>query len=126
LKPKTSQPIYEVEIKTDEISKYVEKLTYYFTEKSRIRIVARFRKNAFDVDFSKVENITSEDDEFKKFINKIENDELLRKYLGPFRSNNDKKSATLLDENNNSITLKYTAENIGSKKEIALKYGNIK
>ena len=120
-----SKPVYEVEIKTNEISDYVETLKYYFTEKSRIRVIGKFIKSAFDVDFSKVDTFTSDDDEFKKFIDKIENDEILRKYLGPFRDNGGKK-ALLLDEDEKTITLKYVAEGIGAKKDIALKYGNIK
>ena len=119
-----SRPVYEVGIKTDEISEFIETLKYYFTEKSRIRVIGKFIKNAFDVDFSKVDAFTSDDDEFKKFIEQIEKDELLKRYLGPFRDNGGKK-ALLLDEDEKIITLKYVAEGIGAKKDIALKYGSL-
>lgn len=125
--------IYEVSVVFDklenideikELKKYLEKLKYYLTEKSRLTIEVKFIKDRFaDIDFSKIKQFDgAKDEEFKKFLqNYIQNKDLiLYKYIGSIRDGL-KGKATLLDSNKETITLQYKAETSKNKENLILK-----
>ena len=117
-----SKALYEIKVDNKEIEKYVQKLIYFLTEKSRLTIEVTLNKEAFDIDFDKIKEFNGEKDkEFEKFLqNYIQNREsVLYKYIGSIRDGL-KGKATLLDKNKDTITLQYKADTNSFKKEIIL------
>ena len=117
--------IYKVKIDISEIKEYVNELVYYFSEASRIIIEVSLNKSAFDIEFDKIREFNGKDEIFREFLEKyIQNKNLkLFNYIGSIRDSL-KGKAEVLKNDDDTIKLKYTAEGIGAKKEIALK--NIK
>ncbi len=118
-----SKSIYDIEIDTKEISKYITNLKYLLTEASRHTLIVTFIKSSFpDINLNDIKQFDAAKDEiFKLFIeNYIDNKELnLSNYIGSIRDGL-KAKAVLVDNNNETITLKYKAGINVNKKKIIL------
>ncbi len=120
---KDDKNIYSVTIDTTKICDYVSNLTYLITEAKRCTVISTFVKASFvDVDISSVGVFDGAKDKvFESFIaNYIDNKDLeLSKYIGSIRDGINAK-ATIVDNNNQTITLKYKASINKDKKQIIL------
>ena len=124
---KNSKFIYELEIKKldNEIKKYISSLKFIVSEAKRLTIIVTFIKEAFtDINFNEIKIFDGSKEEgkiFRDFIkNYIDNKELpLYKYIGSIRDG-EKAKATLLNQTQDEITLKYKAAITKYKKEIIL------
>ncbi len=134
---KNTPSVYEININVDEIKEYISKLKYIVTEAKRCSIEVTFIKTKFsDIKFELFDefNCAKNNIFFNKFVDKyIENDNFIySKYINSMRDNKtDKKydgknrelkaNVTLIDNDNETITLSYKANINKDKKEIILK-----
>lgn len=128
-----TDPIYKIPI---DVSKFDEigKLTYFLSEASRHTVEVVFNKSYFlDIEFEKIQIFDCTKDEvFREFVDKyIEGEFGFCDLVNSMRNNKlDKKNggknkelkavATLLENNKNTISLRYKAETNSGKKQIIL------
>ena len=120
----TTPSVYEVNITVEgEVAHYLSFLKYVVTEAKRCSVVVSLKRDAFDIDFDKIESFDgSKDDEFRKLIkNYINNKEMpLNDYIGSIRDALNGK-ATVLQFGEDEVAMEYKADITAPKKALILK-----